>query len=179
MSLNWSKVEARYGVAVPEAVKTTYGETDGERALVGGWRRHSIAELLELNWEDGWLNNKTAGEYAKTLGGLLPLYTNDGSDLLVLHCAGPLEGRLVYCSHQDSDLFIVAHSVKTFEAERAKGSSPVRFSQYVMGSVAEKNQGIRAVEALRASLNIPKDVDLEYLAHVWKALRGGYPQQRE
>ncbi len=178
---NWVEIAKRYGVEVPAAVKALYETSDGESKLRGGWRLHSSAELLELNWEDGWLDHKSAGSYVRSLGGLLPLYTNDNSDLLVLHCGGPLDGRLSYFPHDDGSITIVCHSVATFEAERAKAGDGAVFlgGQYLLGTTAEKNQGIRIANKMRKDLGLPDDIDLEFLAHIWNALRGGYPERPE
>lgn len=176
----WTEIAKRYGVEVPACVKALYETSDGESTLRGGWRLHSAAELLELNWEDGWLDHKSAGSYVRSLGGLLPLYTNDNSNLIVLHCGGPLDGRLSYFGHDDGNISLVCHSVATFEAERAKaGEGRVFFGQYLLGTPAEYNQGIRIANKMRKALGIPDDVDLDFLAHVWTAFRGGYPERPE
>lgn len=178
---SWPSVEKRYNLKIPAAVAALYEKQNGETALRGGWRLQSTAELLELNWEDGWLDHKTAGPYVLSLGGLLPLYTNDNSDLIVLHVGGPLDGRLSYCPHDDSSLTLVAHSISTFEEMRTEaGEDELTLNdQYLPGTQAEKNQGIRAANKLRADLGIHEDVDLVFLAHIWTSLGGGHPEMPE
>lgn len=181
-NISWAKVEERYGVEVTAAAKALYEEeSDGEKKARGGWRLHSTAELAALNWEDGWLDHKSAGAYVRSLGGLLPLYTNDGSDIIALHCGGPLDGRLSYFPHDDDRITLVCHSIATFEKEREDaGDDEVSLdNQYLPGTTAEKNQGIRAANKMRKDLGIPAEVDLDFLAHVWTALRGGYPERPE
>jgi hypothetical protein len=166
---------------VPANVEALFEKHDGEEKLLGGWRLHTSKELLELNWEDGWLDQRSAGAYVRRLGGLLPLYTNDNSDIIVLHCGGPLDGRLSYLPHDEDSITLVFHSLAGFLSAREKsGADEVSLGgQYMNGRISEKNQGIVIANQMRKDLGIPNDVNLRFLTHIWERFRGGYPLAKE
>ncbi|APR87025.1 hypothetical protein A7982_12374 [Minicystis rosea] len=114
----FAEVEKRYKVTLSPEVRALYEKADGERAGSKPWRLQSTAELLEMDLDEGWLDHAQEAPFLKSLGGLLPLYTNDGSDLLVLHVGGPLDGRLSLLLHDDPSITLAFRSVETFLKKR-------------------------------------------------------------
>lgn len=111
-------IEARYQLTFPAGVAALYERTDGEAPGAFAWRLHSLAELAELELDSGWLAHSDDGAFIKAIGGVLPLFTNDGSDLLVLHVGGPLDGRLSLVRHDDSSIDVAFRSVESALAHR-------------------------------------------------------------
>ncbi len=111
-------VGKKYKLDIPPQVAALYAKRDGERAGEFTWRLHTLAEMMNLDLDDGWLNHSDDGAFVKTLGGVLPLITNDSSDLLVLHVGGPLDGYLSLVAHDTSDIDLAHANLDAFLADR-------------------------------------------------------------
>ena len=110
-------IAARYGVKVPTDVLALYQKKDGEREGAHPWRFHTVAEMLALPLDE-WLRHSPEAAWIGRLGGLLPLVTNDNSDLLVVHCGGPLDGRLSLVLHDDPAIRLAFRSLRSFLSAR-------------------------------------------------------------
>lgn len=176
------EVERRYACKLPAAVKALYEKRDGERAGSAPWRLQSTAELLEIDLDEAYLDHSDDGKVLKKLGPLVPLFTNDGSDLLVLHVGGPLDGRLSLVLHDDSSIVPAFRSVESFLKKRqakAFEDGELENFDYVAGDPkpakgAAKADDERAAAALEKALARAKKGShaAEFAAETARLLRG-------
>jgi hypothetical protein len=109
-------LEKEYGAKFPPQLAQLYATTDGETSSPAGWRFNTLAEMGDCGMKD--MLDHGEGEYVLSLGPVLPILTNDQSDLLVLQTAGPLEGHLLFVMHDCGDIFLAFRSVSSFLAAR-------------------------------------------------------------
>jgi hypothetical protein len=109
-------IEKVYGAKFPADLAQIYAARDGETSSPSGWRLQTLEEMRDCGMKD--MLDHGEGEYVLSLGPVLPILTNDQSDLLVVQTAGPLAGRLLFVMHDCGDIFLAFRSLASFLAAR-------------------------------------------------------------
>lgn len=118
-----TKLERKYRATFPKPLLDFYAKhAKGEKEGAHRWRFHSLNELAKLDFDGGWVKGSPEAPFVTSLGGVLPILTNDNSDLLVLHCDGPLDGRLSLMLHDDSSIALAFSSLDSFLKARKAGA---------------------------------------------------------
>jgi hypothetical protein len=112
-------LEKAYGAKFPPDLARLYATTNGETSSPAGWRFNTLEEMGDCGLKD--MLDHGEGEYVLSLGPVLPILTNDASDLLVLQTTGPLEGHLLFVMHDCGDIFLAFRSLSSFLAAREQG----------------------------------------------------------
>lgn len=111
-------VATLFGVTLPEAMTDLYARADGEKPGSHRWRLLRLEEYFGVDYEEAYFEAYPEAMLLKRFGALVPLFTNDGSDLLVLHVGGPLDGRLSLVLHDDTHVPLAFRSIASLLKKR-------------------------------------------------------------